>query len=84
LATYLALFGAWVFSARHPDSMAWMGYLLAFPGALIGATVARSIERQKRPASTAILAGLGILCVAIGIAINQTCLCLTVMACRIG
>lgn len=84
LSIYLALFGAWVFSARHLDAMAWVGYLLSFPGALAGAVVARILEWRKLLASTALPFGVGCACVAMGLALNQTVVCMTVMACRIG
>ena len=84
LSTYLALFGAWVFSASHPDSMAWVGYLLNFPGALAGAVVGRILEWRKSLVSTALPFGVGCTFVAMGLALNQTVVCMTVMACRIG
>jgi len=40
LAAYLVLFHSWVFSRQHPESLAWLGYLFSFPGAVIGAFMA--------------------------------------------
>lgn len=83
--TALAQWDPAVDIGRFTSTNYWGGCSVGdFPGALIGATVARVVEWKSAPRSTAILFGFGFLCVAIGIATNQTYLCLTVMACRTG
>jgi hypothetical protein len=81
LATYLGLFGAWVFSHPHPDSMAWLGYLFSLPGAAIGSISSALWLRGRLTygtiAASCIAAGL----VFVGILINQTIVCKTLMYC---
>jgi hypothetical protein len=81
LAAYLLLFHAWLFSSEHPESMAWLGYLASFPGAVIGgfATLALLARRQVTQALAVGLAcALGVM---VGIAANQAVVCSTVMHC---
>ncbi|MDT9634450.1 hypothetical protein F6S08_24955 [Pseudomonas sp. JV449] len=77
LALYLSVFAFW-FSGRNADSMAWLGYFFSFPGALIGAGFAIVSEKPKTPI-TPILQALG--WVVLGVAVNQTVVCSTVMYC---
>lgn len=81
LALYLAAFGWWVFSREHPDSMSWLGYLFSLPGGAIGAVIAMcwTFLHPKRNLET-FLIGLGL--VSLGIILNQSLLCATVMYCR--
>lgn len=58
--------------------MAWLGYFFSFPGALIGAGFAIVSEKPKTPI-TPILQALG--WVVLGVAVNQTVVCSTVMYC---
>lgn len=85
MALYLSLFSLWYFKGVGADqtAMAWLGYLFSFPGALIGAVLA--IFYGKRSGSIiAVLLAFG--WVALGLAINQTVVCSTVMYClgRLG
>ncbi len=81
MAAYLAAFGAWLFSRGRPESMAWLGYLFSFPGAVVGVVVAyRLTDRHPAPSAltaTAITAAW----VAAGLAFNQALVCSTVMYC---
>lgn len=84
LAAYLAAFGAWLFSRQHPESMAWVGYVFSFPGALIGAFLTKAwIARRQvtRPSLIAFITASGVL---FGLAINQGIVCTTVMYCGGG
>lgn len=84
LAIYLALFGAWVFSRSHPDSMAWLGYLSSLPGAGLGAIVgALYVERVDRQGYTraAIAGAVAALFTFSGLALNQLVVCSTEMYC---
>lgn len=83
-AIYLALFGTWVFSARHPEGLAWLGYFFSFPGALLGAITAHYLERHKLVSSVSKPFVVGLVCVAIGITLNQLAVCSTVMFCGFG
>lgn len=81
LALYLGLFGAWLFTRTHPESMAWLGYVFSLPGAVVGAVlVALLLQRQPNlgPYAAVLLAAA---LVAAGIAINQVVVCSTVMYC---
>ena len=80
MALYLSLFSLWYFrgAGADPTAMAWLGYLFSFPGALFGAVFA--IFYGKRSSSIiAVLLAFG--WVALGLAINQTVVCSTVMYC---
>ena len=83
LAAYLAIFGAWQLSRRHPESMAWLGYLTSLPGGVVGSFVALSwlARREKTPGPLAVgsAVAFGVL---VGIAANQALVCSTVMYCR--
>ncbi|WP_411883962.1 hypothetical protein [Polaromonas sp. YR568] len=82
LAVYLAVFGAWVFSRSNPESMTWLGYIFSFPGALVGALLARVwIFRHQviQPFSVVIVVAPAVL---FGIAANQAIVCTTVMYCK--
>ncbi|MBD8088979.1 hypothetical protein IFT48_03220 [Pseudomonas fluorescens] len=41
---FFLVFAGWVFSAEHPEGLAWVSYLFCFPGAWVGATVAVVLE----------------------------------------
>lgn len=81
LAAYLALFGAWVFSRPHQESMAWLGYLFSLPGAGIGA-IAGALYVKRQSYERAVFAGVvAALFTFAGLAINQLAVCSTVMSC---
>lgn len=81
LALYLATFGAWVFSRVPPDSMAWLGYIFSLPGAGLGALIGMLVVRQRN-FGTAFIAGIvSALYTALGLGVNQTLICNTVMSC---
>jgi hypothetical protein len=81
LATYLAGFALWV--ATHPNSAGpvWFGYLFSLPGAAVGAIAAALLLRDRFRYGVAIAilstAGLALL----GLLLNQTMICMTVMYC---
>lgn len=83
-ALYLALFAIWVFSASHPESMAWIGYLFSFPGALLGAIAARYLEERTLALTLARSFAIGFFVVGIGIAANQLLVCSTMLYCGFG
>jgi hypothetical protein len=80
MALYLSLFSLWYFKGGAADStaMAWLGYFFSFPGALIGAVLA-IFTKSPTSRSIAVLIAFG--WVALGIAVNQTIVCSTVMYC---
>ena len=83
LAGYFVAFGAWVFSSTDMDSMAWVGYLFSFPGAVIGAIFSKLVaphDALPRPIH-AFLLGFGF--VAGGILVNQGIVCATVISCGV-
>ncbi|WP_122530942.1 hypothetical protein [Pseudomonas viridiflava] len=43
---FFLVFADWVFSAEHPEGLAWVSYLFCFPGAWVGAIVAVMLERR--------------------------------------
>lgn len=77
LALYLSVFAFW-FSGKNADSMAWLGYFFSFPGALIGTGFAIVCEKLKTPIAP-ILQALG--WVVLGVAVNQTVICSTILYC---
>lgn len=82
LACYLAAFAKWLFSRSHPDSMAWIGFYLSLPGALIGAGTARAVVARWPTLHPVAIALLGFGLVIGGIAAIQAVVCSTVMHCR--
>lgn len=81
LAIYLALFGTWIFTRSHPDSMAWLGYISSMPGAAIGAMLAAITFRKHASQHRFLAGGLATATVFGGIAINQIVICSTLMYC---
>ncbi len=82
LAIYLAGFGAWILTRRHPESMAWLGYLFSLPGATLAA-IGVALWQKGRVVSRPVRAGLfATLAVLAGVAANQAIICNTVMYCR--
>jgi hypothetical protein len=81
LAAYLSLFGAWLFSRHSPESMAWVGYLLSLPGAVVGSFLAigkLANHEEHRP----LVVGSSVAAAAlVGVAANQAIVCSTVMYC---
>jgi hypothetical protein len=81
LALYISLFGAWVFSRAHPESMAWLGYMFSLPGAVIGVFSVGSWLKSRPGVGPLASGSLAAAAVAGGIAVNQTVVCGTVMYC---
>jgi uncharacterized membrane protein YfcA len=82
LALYLVCFWIWVFSHRWDDgSLAWLGYLFSLPGAGIGAFVGELFIRRYKFNKTITISVISALCTFIGLVINQTIICSTVMYC---
>lgn len=81
LAIYLALFGAWVFSRSHPESMAWLGYLFSLPGAGLGAIAGALYVKRHSYTRAAIAGAVAALFTFAGLALNQVVVCSTVMYC---
>lgn len=81
LALYLALYGAWVFSRPHPESMAWLGYLFSLPGAGLGAIAGALYVKRQSYRRAAMAATVAALFTFGGLAINQAVVCSTVMYC---
>jgi hypothetical protein len=81
LVTYLAAFALWL--ATHPDrvGLVWFGYLFSLPGAAVGAIAGALLLRDRFRYGVAIAilltAGLALL----GVLLNQTMICMTVMYC---
>lgn len=81
LALYLALYGAWVFSRPHPESMAWLGYLFSLPGAGLGAIAGALYVKRQSYTRAAIAGAVAALFTFAGLALNQLVVCSTVMYC---
>jgi hypothetical protein len=81
LALYLGLFGAWVFTSTHPESMAWLGYIFSLPGAVVGAVLAAILLRKQSSYGYFAIGLLAAALVAAGIAANQIIVCNTVIYC---
>ncbi len=81
LALYISLFGGWVFSRAHPDSMAWVGYMFSLPGAVVGLLSVASWVKARPSAGPLASGSLAAAAVAGGIAVNQAVVCGTVMYC---
>lgn len=81
LALHLALFGAWLFSRSHPESIAWIGYLFSLPGALIGAIAGALVVRSQRHENAAKVGMVSSLFAASGVAMSQMVVCSTMMHC---
>lgn len=81
LALHLALFGAWLFSRSHPESMAWIGYLFSLPGALIGVIAGAFFMRRQRYENAATVGVTTVLFAAAGLAMSQAIVCSTMMHC---
>lgn len=81
LALYLGLFGAWIFTRSHPESMAWLGYVFSLPGAVVGAAIVASLPQRRSNLGSLALGLAAAASVAGGIAINQFLVCSTLMHC---
>jgi hypothetical protein len=81
LATYLALFGTWLFSRRHPESLTWLGYLLSLPGAVVGSFAAINWLGRNNALRPSVIAAATAIAALLGIAMNQVVVCSTVMYC---
>lgn len=81
LALYLALYGAWVFSRPHPESMAWLGYLSSLPGAGLGAIAGALYVKRQSYKKAAIAGVVAASFTLVGLAANQIVVCSTVMYC---
>jgi hypothetical protein len=81
LALYLSAFGWWLLSRERPDSLAWLGYLFSFPGAAASAVAAVIWLRGHRVSSALLVASVAAGTVLVGIVVNQTIVCSTVMYC---
>ena len=84
MATYLAAFGAWLFSRPHAESLAWLGYLFSLPGAAFGVFMAAAICEGMDPAGRMFrIASTFAGAVLVGIILNQAVLCATVLHCSL-
>ncbi len=81
LSIYLAIFNFWISSSPNPESMAWLGYSFSFPGAAIGALISAPIVNKFGIKNSFILGSIGFLLTLIGLALNQSLICTTVMLC---
>lgn len=79
---YFALYLAWVHS-QPADGLIWLGYVFSLPGAALGALIGAAIARDYRSRGRRVLIGIGVLATALGIALNQATLCMTLMHCVI-
>lgn len=68
LAAHLQLFSLWISSPE--DSMGWLFYLLDFPGAQIGAAIARFLATRVAPGKPLINGLLGVGWVSLGLLLN--------------
>ncbi|QNH78229.1 hypothetical protein GGD92_08230 [Pseudomonas protegens] len=68
LAAHLQLFSLWI--SAPEDSMGWLFYLLDFPGALIGAAIARLLATRAAPGKPLINGLLGVGWVSLGLLLN--------------
>jgi hypothetical protein len=81
LALYLGAFGWWLLSRRHPESLAWLGYLFSLPGAALAA-VGAALWLRGRTGWSALFAGcFAAGAVLVGIIVNQAVVCSTQMYC---
>ncbi len=83
LSTYLVCFYLWIFSKPHPESMAWLGYVFSFPGAVIGALSSAPIAKRFEIKHSVLLGATALVFTFIGLALNQALVCETVMYCSI-
>ncbi len=68
LAAHLQLFSLWI--SAPEDTMGWLFYLLDFPGALIGAAIARFLATRVAPGKPLINGLLGVGWVSLGLLLN--------------
>lgn len=83
LALYMGLYAIWVHLQTHPDGLIWLGYFFSLPGAALGSLIAAVIARDHRTRSACFIAALTTSGTAIGIALNQSALCATLIHCRL-
>ena len=83
LSAYLACFHFWRFSKPHPESMAWLGYVFSFPGAAVGALFSAPIAKYFKIEGPFVLGVTALLITLVGLALNQTIICTTVMYCSV-
>ena len=82
LSLYLTVFEAHMFHNPGPDSaLAWLGYLFSLPGAGIGALVGTAIIKSRKIHKTTVASMVAVISTLIGLAINQTAICNTVLYC---
>lgn len=80
LPLYLVSFAAWLFGRVPPDSMAWLGYIIALPGAAVAAIgLGLWLRSRRMPATVAMLAAAA--AAGGGLALAQLGVCSTVMHC---
>lgn len=83
LSLYLAVFGTWIFSRQHPDSMAWLGYIFSLPGAGVGTLIGTFFIKQRNFNNAIVIGVVSALFTLVGLLVNQTIICGTVLYCGI-
>ena len=79
---YLCLFiFALTYFKVDDGSLAFIGYFLSLPGAVIGGVVAKFILRNHFQNRKIIAAGIAAIIILFGLLVNQTIVCNTVMYC---
>jgi hypothetical protein len=81
LALYLAIFGVCIHLSHDRDSLGWLGYFFSFPGAIAGALGAVFLLRKRPLYSILSASSTAASLVFIGLLVNQTVVCNTVMYC---
>jgi hypothetical protein len=82
LSLYLTAFGIFMLYNSGPGTaMAWLGYLFSLPGAGIGALIGIAIIKFRKIHTAAVAGVISAICTFVGLAINQTTLCNTVLHC---
>jgi hypothetical protein len=81
LALYLGAFGSWLLSRRHPESLAWLGYLFSLPGGALAAIGAALWLRGRTTWRAWPVGCFAAGAVLLGIIINQAVVCSTQMYC---
>lgn len=81
LAAWLVWFRVWVMT-QPPDGLIWLSYHFSLPGGVLGALVAAfMVRRHRAPLTPWRHFAFGALDTVLGIAANQTMLCMTLVHC---
>lgn len=79
LAVFLGMYGAWIFYRRDTSGLAWLGYLSAIPGAMVGAFGSKLLVKSSFNLVAAACISFGL--TALGILASLAFMCTTFMRC---